>query len=241
MREQQTDQRTDEPTVPPTVIEMVTRVNAADARVIRWSIGFAVLFHLALFVTQWPEIAEPRTFAKQERLIVCKLDPFKFVPPKQQQLQRIIKPRTRVVPIPDPTPDEPEPLREHPAVKEGQFDIDEGWVAIDPDVPPPPEEKGPHRYKYGGEVTKPLQLFAPPPVYPEAARIAHIEGTVVLECTIDKGGHVTNIKVMRGRPLGLTEAAIDAVTNWRFEPSTFHEKPVEVIYVLSVVFQLNQG
>ena len=76
------------------------------------------------------------------------------------------------------------------------------------------------------------------PVYPEAARRARIQGVVVLECTIGKDGRVQNVKVLRGLPLGLTETAVDAVNKWRFEPSTLNGKPVEVLYILTVRFNL---
>ena len=61
---------------------------------------------------------------------------------------------------------------------------------------------------------------------------------VVLECTIGKVGKVTNVNVLRGLPLGLTEAAESAVKKWTFKPSTLNGKPVEVLYILTVRFNL---
>jgi len=49
---------------------------------------------------------------------------------------------------------------------------------------------------------------------------------------------VQDIKVLRGLPLGLTETAVDAVNKWRFEASTLNGKPVEVLYILTVRFNL---
>ena len=45
-------------------------------------------------------------------------------------------------------------------------------------------------------------------------------------------------KVLRGLPLGLTESAVDAVRKWKFKPSTLNGKPVEVLYILTVRFNL---
>jgi protein TonB len=61
---------------------------------------------------------------------------------------------------------------------------------------------------------------------------------VVLECTIGKDGRVIRVKVLRGLPLGLTESAEDAVRKWRFKASTLNGKPVEVLYILTVRFNL---
>jgi len=38
--------------------------------------------------------------------------------------------------------------------------------------------------------------------------------------------------------MGLTEAAIEAVKQWKWEPSTLNGKPVEVIVVVTVNFKL---
>lgn len=61
---------------------------------------------------------------------------------------------------------------------------------------------------------------------------------MVLECTIGKTGNVQAVKVLRPLPLGLTEAADDAVRKWKFKPSTLNGKPVEVLYILTVRFNL---
>jgi len=107
-----------------------------------------------------------------------------------------------------------------------------------PDAPPPPEPEGPIRFVVGGNITEPVKLSGPNPIYPEAARRARIQGVVVLECTIGKDGRVQNVKVLRGLPLGLTETAVDAVNKWKFQPSTLNGKPVEVLYILTVRFNL---
>ena len=39
-------------------------------------------------------------------------------------------------------------------------------------------------------------------------------------------------------PLGLTEAAVAAVGDWRFEPATLDGEPVAVYYIVSVSFSI---
>jgi TonB family protein len=56
------------------------------------------------------------------------------------------------------------------------------------------------------------------PAYPDIARSAHITGKVKIEVTIAADGHVIGTKVVGGSPV-LVNAAVDALTKWRFEPS----------------------
>ncbi len=64
------------------------------------------------------------------------------------------------------------------------------------------------------------------PVYPDLARRAGIEGTVELEVSIDAAGAVTDVEVVRGLPLGMSEAAADAVHRWTYRPARTSSGPV---------------
>ena len=54
--------------------------------------------------------------------------------------------------------------------------------------------------------------------YPEKAKASRVEGTVVLELTVDQEGDVTAVKVLRSVP-GLDEAAVETAKEWKYEPS----------------------
>src|SRR5206468_11330023 len=56
------------------------------------------------------------------------------------------------------------------------------------------------------------------PVYPPEAKKDKIEGTVLLEITIEKTGEVSSVTAVKG-PEALREAAATAVRQWRYEPS----------------------
>jgi protein TonB len=90
----------------------------------------------------------------------------------------------------------------------------------------------------GGDVTRPEKLSGPTPQYTEIARRARIQGVVIVEAIIDKKGQVTDVRVIRPLPMGLDQAAADAVRQWRFRPATLNGKPVDVFYSLTVNFQL---
>ncbi|HKF22734.1 MAG TPA: energy transducer TonB [Candidatus Angelobacter sp.] len=56
------------------------------------------------------------------------------------------------------------------------------------------------------------------PAYPELARKNNIVGTARLEIVIAADGSVKDIKVLGGSPV-LTQAAVDAVKKWKYEPA----------------------
>jgi TonB family protein len=221
----------------PTVIEMIAEDEVRDRVFIRWSMGVAVAAHLVFFALNWSFIAfgneAPEVDEKEQIIFIVKQ--VKWTPPERRELPKIVPP-SRTVPIPDQTPDDPEPIR-----------IDEPEelvIDVGPDIPfevveaPPFESEGIVRFHDGGEMTRPVKLSGLNPVYPEAARSARIDGIVVLECVIGKDGSVSDVKMLRGLPLGLTESAIAAVKTWNFDPATLHGRPVEVLYILTVRFSL---
>jgi protein TonB len=77
------------------------------------------------------------------------------------------------------------------------------------------------------------------PVYPHIAIAAHMEGTVILAATISKAGTIENLRVVSGPSL-LQQAAVDAVSTWRYRPYLLDGQPVEVETTVNVVFTLGR-
>lgn len=75
------------------------------------------------------------------------------------------------------------------------------------------------------------------PEYPAIARVAGIQGTVVLQATIARTGAIQNLRVISG-PAMLQQAAMDAVRSWRYRPYLLNGEPVEVETTVKVVFNL---
>jgi TonB family protein len=90
----------------------------------------------------------------------------------------------------------------------------------------------------GGAVTRPEKISGSLPVYPEAARKARMMGIVIVEAIIDENGNVTHTRVLKSLPLGLDQAALDAIRTWKFKPAALEGKPVKVYYTLTVNFQV---
>jgi TonB family protein len=73
-------------------------------------------------------------------------------------------------------------------------------------------------------------------VYPPAAKEARIKGTVILRVLVDRTGEVEDVEVLKGLPKGLSDAAVTAVRQWRFEPATVDGKPVPARFTLTFNF-----
>jgi periplasmic protein TonB len=75
------------------------------------------------------------------------------------------------------------------------------------------------------------------PQYPQLARAMRVGGTVVLAATISKDGTIANLRVVSG-PSTLQQAALDAVSQWRYRPYLLNGKPVDVETTVNVIFTL---
>jgi TonB family protein len=75
------------------------------------------------------------------------------------------------------------------------------------------------------------------PTYPENALRMRIEGSVELEATISKSGAITLVKVLSGDAM-LSQAAMDAVKQWKYKPYLLNGEPVEIQTQITVNFKL---
>jgi TonB family protein len=75
-------------------------------------------------------------------------------------------------------------------------------------------------------ITRPRLLTKVDVSSTEEARKAGLDGTVELEVVIDKSGVPSDLKVTGSAGLGLDEAAIEAVRQWRFAPALKNGEPV---------------
>jgi periplasmic protein TonB len=75
------------------------------------------------------------------------------------------------------------------------------------------------------------------PNYPTLAIAMHLSGTVELEARIGIDGTVQELEVVSGNPI-LARAAIEAVEQWRYQPTRLSGQPVEVETHVTVVFTI---
>ena len=104
---------------------------------------------------------------------------------------------------------------------------------------PPPPKPVQGRIRQGGNVQAAKLINKIQPAYPPLARQTRISGTVRLHAIIGKSGEVKQLEVMSGHPL-LVQAALDAVRQWKYQPTQLNGEAVEVDTTIDVIFSLNQ-
>jgi TonB family protein len=108
-----------------------------------------------------------------------------------------------------------------------------------PNYVPEAQPSTPGRIKVGGNFMQAKLVRQPHPVYPPDAKEARIQGVVKLQAIIGKDGTIQNLEVISGHPL-LVPSAMDAVQQWRYEPTLLNGEPVEVITQIDVNYTLSQ-
>jgi protein TonB len=99
-----------------------------------------------------------------------------------------------------------------------------------------PDATGP--LPIGNGVKSPVVLHRVEPIYPPLAIRAHISGSVVLECIIDKSGRIRDVRVENSTFGAFEQPAIDAVRQWLFAPGTLNGQAVDTIFQLTVRFEV---
>jgi protein TonB len=102
-----------------------------------------------------------------------------------------------------------------------------------------PKVATPQRVRVSAGVTQGLKIKNVNPVYPQMAKIARVQGAVVLAAVIGKDGTIQNLHVLSTASPLLNQAAIDAVKEWRYRPYILNGEPVEVDTQITVNFTLS--
>jgi periplasmic protein TonB len=75
------------------------------------------------------------------------------------------------------------------------------------------------------------------PVYPQLAKQARIRGVVRFRALLAADGSVQQLQLISGHPL-LVQASIDAIKQWKYQPTLVNGQPAEVETEAAVVFAL---
>jgi TonB family protein len=104
---------------------------------------------------------------------------------------------------------------------------------------PADSNRPPVRLRIGGNVQSAKVVRQVRPPYPEQAKAAGIEGTVLMEAVIGRDGTLQNLQVLNSlvHP-DLMQAATEAVRQWQWEPTYLNGEPVEVITMITINFTL---
>lgn len=211
-----------------------------DRRVFRTAVALAVAAHVGFFLLQLPALKEVALEAPQARSVYV-VQQVRFAPPPPRA-EKLVPKRTekkKIVPIPDPTPDDPEPIRlAEVEVPEVELTLDDVVFGI----PEGPTGEGPGSIgpvlQLTGDISPPEKIFYPTPKYTEEGRQARVQGVVILEAIVDALGNVSRVKVLKGLPYGLGEAAAETAREWKFRPAKQAGQPVAVFLNLTIRFSL---
>ena len=209
-------------------------------------VGAVVVHLLAMFITL-PQVEKvTSTTPKGPHVISVR----KHIPPpppiERRQIVRGTKEKKktkRIIPVPDPTPDELEPIREpRPEFFAGDpmapEDVD--FLIGEPEGPPSAESHaGPGLAGVSG-ITLPKLIEKVRPDYPEMARKARLESRVFLKAVVLADGSVGEIELIRCDcpSMGFEESAINAVKQWTYEPATLNGRPVDIYFTVIVDFTI---
>ena len=97
----------------------------------------------------------------------------------------------------------------------------------------------PRRIRVGGNVEAANVLTKVQPIYPQSAKTAGVQGTVVLHAVVGMDGKPLSLQVLNSQiHPDLARAAVEAVSQWRYQPTLLNGQPVEVDTVITVNFTL---
>jgi len=110
-----------------------------------------------------------------------------------------------------------------------------------PDPPtPPPAPKiprvGPTRVSSTVQASRLIRKVDP--VYPQLAKIARVEGTVIAEARVTESGIIDSLRIISGNPL-FFQSVMDAVKEWLYEPTLLGGEPIDIITTITVNFRLH--
>ena len=119
-----------------------------------------------------------------------------------------------------------------------RFDLDEYGIQFSRDEPEPEPEPEPEVVK----VKTPARLIkSARPDYPQGARKAGSEGTVVLRITIGADGDVGNVAIQESSGFPeLDESAAQSVRTWQFDPAKLGDDPISSAVDLPIKFDLEE-
>ncbi|MFH1688955.1 MAG: energy transducer TonB [Candidatus Eisenbacteria bacterium] len=188
-------------------------------KIFRVAVLAAIGVHLLAFVLtpEW----KPRPYQLREKQVLEAInipDQISIPPPPKEEAKPIV-------------PTEIEPSEDADAAETiASTELD---VEAPPEMPPPVS-----RAEFFTAFDEPPQVVVQiPPEYPDMARMAELEGVVMVQIGVNEFGDVVEATIVQGIE-GLNQAAIEAVYKWKFRPAKQRDIPVPVRIVVPIRFTL---
>jgi len=112
---------------------------------------------------------------------------------------------------------------------------------------------GPGKYPYGTNISDPEIVYLragvngvgiprcavkPDPEYTDEARIARMNGSLVVEVLVTSEGSVIEPRIVQGLPFGLNNSALATLKRWHCEPALKEGIPVTVLVPIEMTFRI---
>ncbi|MGH9709565.1 MAG: energy transducer TonB [Candidatus Acidiferrales bacterium] len=117
----------------------------------------------------------------------------------------------------------------------GNFQVSGSWPIGHSQ--PHADSKSAKAIPVGGNVQAARLIHQVQPDYPAEAKLQGVQGTVLLHAIIGKDGAVHDLQLIQGH-CWLAQAAIKAVSQWRYKPTLLVGNPVAVDTTISVIYNL---
>ncbi len=221
----------------PPATSLMTSVEEIDRRYkygFKRALLFGLLFQLFFFQLF------PKSFVNDSDFLeVQPVDIIIENVPRTEQLTKPPPPPRPSVPIPTEDPDIPEDL----TIATTDINFDE----LAPPPPPPPSDSEDDGYVFMAYDSPPQPIGGFASIlklikYPEIARRANIERTVMVGALVDTQGNCIKTQILNntGDKLGFEQAAQEAVMKVKWIPARQRDKPIKVWVAVPVVFKLSK-
>ncbi len=166
------------------------------------------------------------------------------------ELEDIVQTQQIVKPPPPPRPPVPVEVPDEELIDDEVLDLDASLdIAVALEVPPPPPEADEQddfdedeifvAVEQQPEIVGGVAQLHTLVKYPEIARKAQMEGTVVVQVVVNTDGSPSDPKILRSAGAALDKAAQEAVMKLEFKPGKQRNRPVRTLMAIPVKFQLS--
>jgi len=145
------------------------------------------------------------------------------------------KEKPKDVPLAPVIPKELEPVKDDYKGKLDEFG-DNTKIEIPPFQPRYPEPSG---QDFVASSSKPRLVFQAKPHYPEVARLAQVEGTVIVKVLVGVDGQVQAAEILQGRHPLLNNAALKAALRCKFTAGEQRKMKVQTWVAVPYNFRLH--
>lgn len=201
-----------------------------------WLVVFFLTLGTSAFLSHMPHETSVIVVPYRELAAPPPLTPNE--PPPQVAIAQPVAPPTAAVPVPVPDAEAPP---EQTVASQEEIAANTPGVESEGDkivVAPPAEEELPKFGEYVYVEELPEAITKVTPAYPDIAREAGVDGTVMVQALVGKDGHVKDTRVVKSIKM-LDTSAEAAVKQWVFKPALSNNKPVAVWVAVPVKFSLH--